>query len=90
MIGHIRRLPRNFHASAEARAHCLQDIGIELAETGETYVREHLRGIRKEDNPRGHRALFAVGETAVRATVPGPRPSARVVHRQSKKRGKRR
>jgi hypothetical protein len=63
VVGHIRRLPKNWRASPEAREACFEDIGIVLAEYGETYVRGHERG--SLDNPaQGHKAVFQAGKMA--------------------------
>lgn len=70
VIGHIRRLPTGFRASQEARNLCMQDIGIELADSGETYVRTHERGSVQEKRPKGHRASFEIGKTATRILDP--------------------
>ena len=64
VVGHIRRLPSNYRAGYDARQQCLGDLGVVLAAFGETYVREHERGVG-EGSSSGHRAVYAVGEMAV-------------------------
>ena len=44
VVGFIRRLPAGQRASQAQRQLCLEDQGIELPLTGETYVRAHIRG----------------------------------------------
>ena len=60
VVGFIRRLPAGHRASQQQRDLCWRDQGIELAPTGETYVREHIRGGEKPapdpDEVVGHRA----------------------------------
>ena len=60
VVGHIRKLPGNYKASAAARLQCMEDLGIELADSGETYVREHERG-NADNNSNGHKASFREG-----------------------------
>ena len=60
VVGFIRRLPAGHRASQQQRDLCWRDQGIELAPTGETYVREHIRGgdkpVPSSDEVVGHRA----------------------------------
>lgn len=63
VVWHIRRLPNNFKASPEARVLCLKETGIELAEYGETYVKEHTRG-SIDRKTKGHKVTFAAGKIA--------------------------
>lgn len=64
VVGHIRTIRPNFRASQDARDRCLEDLGIHLADYGETYVRNHTRGSVKEADPKGHVAVFKNGEVA--------------------------
>lgn len=64
VIGHIRTIRPNFRASQDARDRCMEDLGIHLADYGETYVRNHTRGSIKEADPKGHIAVFKNGEVA--------------------------
>lgn len=64
VVNFIRKLPTGYKASQEARKQCMEDLGIELAETGETYVRKHTRGGRiSEEKPKGHKAVFKQGKS---------------------------
>ena len=59
VVGFIRRLPKGQRASRQQRELCLREQGILLPLTGETYVREHLRGGEKPADgllPDTHRA----------------------------------
>jgi hypothetical protein len=71
VVGHIRNLPATFRASDDARELCRKDLGIELSDYGETYVREHERGKVLEKDRKGHRASFEAGRTVVKAEVSG-------------------
>jgi hypothetical protein len=62
---HIRTLPSNFRAGPRAREMCREDLGIELAEYGETYVRKHIRG-EIETKTKGYKASFAAGKIAIK------------------------
>ena len=68
VAGFIRKLPDSQRASQKQRALCLKDQEIRLAETGETYVRSHMRGGEKDSDEvviDGHRArLRYVGMVA--------------------------
>ncbi|MDQ5970027.1 MAG: hypothetical protein QG593_544 [Patescibacteria group bacterium] len=66
VIGHVRTIRPTFQASQEARDRCFEDIGVVLADYGETYVRNHSRGSVKEDEERGHIGVFKNGETVNR------------------------
>ena len=44
VVGFIRHLPKGQRASQQQRNLCWQDQGLELAASGETYVRAHSRG----------------------------------------------
>ena len=69
VIGHVRRLPSSYRASQESRDFCRVDLGYELSEFGETYVRDHKRGNVVVET-LGHRAdLKHVASTAVKAMV---------------------
>jgi hypothetical protein len=68
VVGHIRKIPSTYRASSESRALCKRDLGMVLADFGETYVRDHKRGNRSEDGPKGHRATFAQGAVASQRT----------------------
>jgi hypothetical protein len=69
VIGHVRRLPSTYRASQEAREFCRADLGYELADFGETYVRDHKRG-NKIVETLGHRAeLKHVASAAIKAAV---------------------
>lgn len=58
VIGHVRKIAPDFRASKEARELCFNDLGLVLADYGETYVRDHKRGNVEKDT-RGHRATFS-------------------------------
>ncbi len=68
VAGFIRKLPGGQRASQKQRELCFKDQEIRLAETGETYVRSHMRGGEKDSNEvviDGHRArLRYVGMVA--------------------------
>lgn len=63
VTGFIRKLPKYYRASQAARNQCYRDMGVILAEYGETYVREHKRG-SLENKAAGHKAAFAAGRMA--------------------------
>ncbi len=63
VVGHIRRLPATYRAGIDARQQCIEDLGVVLADYGETYVREHERGVGEANSP-GHRVVYAAGAMA--------------------------
>lgn len=65
VVWHIRKLPPEYRASAEARAKCLEEAGIILADYGETYVSEHTRG-SLERPTKGYKASFVLGKMAAK------------------------
>lgn len=87
VIGHVRTIRPTFQASQEARDRCLEDIGVVLADYGETYVRDHKRGSVKEDEERGHVGVFKNGEVAIRRHQHSGRTTPKG-HRGNKKRTK--
>ncbi|MCA9332848.1 hypothetical protein KDA00_03160 [Candidatus Saccharibacteria bacterium] len=69
VIQHIRALPEGYRASPAARKACLDDLGIVLADEGETYVRPHKRG-NLENRGKGHKATYDVGAMATKLGKP--------------------
>ncbi len=59
VIWHIRKLPRGYRASQQARGEAAQ-YGVELADYGETFVQEHKRG-NLPNLDKGHKAAFEQG-----------------------------
>lgn len=80
VINHIRRLKPTQRASLDARQHCLEDLGIVLAEYGETYVRKHIRG-GEENDSKGHKLAYTphskAANNAGKASVAGKRARKR-------------
>jgi hypothetical protein len=61
VIGFRRPLPAGYKAGEEARQLCREELGEELPEYGETYVKTHERGsIEVED--KGHKAVYQSGK----------------------------
>jgi hypothetical protein len=69
VIGHVRHLPSTYRASQAARELCQKDIGVVLAEYGETYVQDHRRGTVKTEET-GHKVIFKnAASVAIKASM---------------------
>ena len=55
VVGHRRKLASHQRASPQARTLAWEQLGIELAERGETFIQKHSRGSGEIDT-LGHRA----------------------------------